>query len=342
MARSGGALVAVAVALAVAPALVAPGSARADAGLPRTLAAGPVLVRGTAEASPDALAAARDRVERLLARAPTVAANLARDHVEAHLFGRHEVVTDLPELRHLRGTRVAGVDFDHRYHGGRAYGRTVACGEENLLHAPSDPYPRGYEVCTHELAHLVFDIGLDGRTRLAVARRYRDAVDGEELWAGTYAAQDVSEFFAELSMKYVHAREALEAKDPETFALLDRIYRGVLAQGRNTRSVWKRAGAAAATTRGVPTTFIVENRSSRTVRVVEGTHPAPHVVAAGIVDSGATVSGTRIALVDEATRRVLLDVFADESPGIVRLDEATARAAAASDASPRFDAPFPL
>lgn len=63
----------------------------------------------------------------------------------------------------------------------------------------------------------------------------------EELWETDYALENADEFFAEMSQSYfcanpavpsfLHTRgincaDELEAYDPETFALIDQIYRG--------------------------------------------------------------------------------------------------------------------
>lgn len=139
-----------------------------------TLAAnGRVVVRASKDVRPEALRAAKERIDRVLSHAPRVAANLAREHVEVRIFTRSEGVASIPEFVHDKSTHVDGTDFEHRYWGGRAWGRLVACSEENLLALPLDPYPKNYDVCTHELAHVVLTLGVDSATQRLVARQYR-------------------------------------------------------------------------------------------------------------------------------------------------------------------------
>lgn len=186
-----------------------------------------------------AIEVAADRVASLLADCPGIAANLERAGAELHVIGEHEAVTDLPQYVHMRGVPFDGdATMDER---GRGYGGLHACtSEESLLELPSARHRDHRDVCSHELAHTVFAFGLDAALRARVEQRYRAAL-AEGLWPGAYAATNVHEFFAELTMWFVGSRGDfgaipgaragrtwLRGYDPASEALLTALYTGVL------------------------------------------------------------------------------------------------------------------
>jgi hypothetical protein len=121
----------------------------------------------------------------------------------------------------------------------------TACDERNLLKEPDDPYQRGrwpysQNICVHELAHTIMDVGLAPSDLERIDQRYA-AVQQEGLWSGDYAMKNPMEFWAVMSQFYFWAGpnapyyefhhiangpQALKNYDPQTFALLDSIYRG--------------------------------------------------------------------------------------------------------------------
>ncbi|MEQ1568265.1 MAG: hypothetical protein ABMA64_21680 [Myxococcota bacterium] len=195
-----------------------------------------VVIKAHASVPDAALLEAARRVDRLLAGCPTVVSNLERAGAELHLIGRDQAPSDLPMYRHLAGVvGRGGLTIDQR---ARGYGGLHACcDEDHLLGLPSARHRDGRDTCTHELAHTVLRFGLDAPTRERVGDRFAQA---SGRWAGAYAATNVDEFFAELSRWWVgpdhrpnHASPrppGLHALDPESFRLLDGIYRGELPQ----------------------------------------------------------------------------------------------------------------
>jgi hypothetical protein len=196
-----------------------------------------------------ALTAARERLEQMLRSNPSVSANLAAAGAALHIIGADQVPSDLPENRHLKGRPYEGtLTIDERTRG-TGGGLAASCGEENLLKFARDRY-EGRDVCVHEFAHTIYNVGIDEATRALFAARY-SAATARGLWSGTYAATNPDEFFAELSMWYfgthgdpgvlrrVERGSAwLAAYDPESFTLLDRFYRGLIP---GSQGIWPRA-----------------------------------------------------------------------------------------------------
>jgi len=187
----------------------------------------------------EALHAAYDRLALMLTNLAGVTSNLAAAGVELHVIGRHQVTTDLPEWRHDKGKPLEeynGLTRDERTRG--MGGRLVSCGEENLLRLERDKY-RGRDICVHEMAHSIRNLGLSKETVARFDRQYSRSL-GQGLWQGAYSATNPDEFFAELSMWYfgthgdLHMTGAkpangptgLKQYDPEAFRLFDDFYQG--------------------------------------------------------------------------------------------------------------------
>jgi alpha-glucosidase len=196
-----------------------------------------------------ALTAARERLEQMLRSNPSVSANLAAAGAELHIIGADQVPSDLPENRHFKGRPYEGtLTIDERTRG-TGGGLAASCGEENLLKFARDRY-EGRDVCVHEFAHTIYNVGVDEATRALFAARY-SAATARGLWNGTYAGTNPHEFFAELSMWYfgTHGDPGalrrvergpawLAAYDAESFALVERFYRGLIP---GNQGLWPRA-----------------------------------------------------------------------------------------------------
>jgi hypothetical protein len=197
-----------------------------------------VRIRAHAAVSEAAIDVAADRVGRLLAGCDGIRRNLEAAGAELHVIGKDQAVTDLPMYRHLAGVPFdGGLTMDER---GRGYGGLFACcAEESLLSLPTARHVDHRDVCSHEVAHTVLTFGLDDALRQRVADRWAAA---RPRWEGAYAATNAEELFAEATMWYVGSRgdfgslpspepgsDWLRAFDPETWALLDGIWRGAHA-----------------------------------------------------------------------------------------------------------------
>jgi hypothetical protein len=196
-----------------------------------------IRIRAHADVSEAAIDVAAERVRSLLGRCPGVTHNLEAAGAELHVIGKDQAVSDLPMYRHLAGVPFEGaLTIDQR---GRGYGGLFACcAEESLLALPTARHADHRDVCSHEVAHTVLTYGLDDLLRQRVTARWTEA---RPRWDGAYAGTNAEELFAEATMWYVGSRgdygtlpdpapgEAwLRAHDPETWALLDGIWRGVL------------------------------------------------------------------------------------------------------------------
>lgn len=162
----------------------------------RHVDAGGLPVVGSAKVSDNAIAEAAWIVGKMLGGKPEIVKAMAGQRVRVGVMAATEYTTDLPEHARLQ-TKLY---WDRRARGLGATPRNpvVSCGEENLLDHPGDPYPNE-NIFVHEFAHAIHGTGLnktdptfDGRLR----ESYRTAMD-RKLWANTYAATNVAEYWAE-------------------------------------------------------------------------------------------------------------------------------------------------
>ncbi|HEU5395909.1 MAG TPA: hypothetical protein VFV81_01990 [Verrucomicrobiae bacterium] len=179
------------------------------------------------------------RLSRQLAHLPMVRSNLIAAGVEVHLIGQHQVTSDLPEFRKLKGKPLPeykGETVDQRTRG--LGGRLTSCGEENLLKLPTDHY-FGRDILVHEFAHAIRNYGLPREVVARFNQQYQASL-AAGLWKGAYAGSNPDEYFAELTMWYfgthgdlnmtgpkpANGPEGLKNYDPKAFALFDDFYSG--------------------------------------------------------------------------------------------------------------------
>jgi alpha-glucosidase len=169
----------------------------------------------------------------------TILQKLRNSGVELHIIGRDQVTTDLPEWRQDKGKPLPeyhGQTRDERTRG--MGGRLVSCGEENLLRLAKDRY-RGRDICVHEFAHVIRNIGMNAQLRARFDAQFQKSLE-QGHWVGAYAGSNANEYFAELSMWYFgthgdlgmkgpkpqNGPEGLKAYDPEAYTLFEEFYRG--------------------------------------------------------------------------------------------------------------------
>jgi alpha-glucosidase len=196
-----------------------------------------IPIKAPAEVDDKALFEARHRMDQELKHLPNARFNLKMVGAEMHIIGKDQNTSDLPEWRSARGKPFDGkLTIDERTRG--MGGLMTSCGEENLLKLQKDRY-FGRDICTHEFAHCIQDYGLSDDVREKIKGQFKRSTDAG-LWKGSYAATNVSEFFAELTMWYfgTHGdmnmtgikpgvgRDGLKAYDPEAYKLLDDLYSG--------------------------------------------------------------------------------------------------------------------
>jgi alpha-glucosidase len=207
-----------------------------------------IPIKAHAVVSDEALYAARARLSTMLQHLPDLVTNLVAAKVALHIIGKDQVTTDLPEWQHDKGKRLReynGLTRDQRTRG--MGGRLVSCGEENLLKLEKDRY-RGRDICVHEFAHAVRNLGMSRELHEQFDAQYRRSL-GKGLWVKGYAASNPDEFFAELTMWYFGTHgdlnmnepkprdgpEGLKEYDPEAFTLFDDFYQGRMALAQQTR-----------------------------------------------------------------------------------------------------------
>lgn len=196
-----------------------------------------IPIKAPAEVDDKALFEARRRMDQELKHLPNAIYNLKMAGAELHIIGKDQNTSDLPEWRHAKGKPFDGKQtIDERTRG--MGGLMTSCGEENLLNLPKDRY-LGRDICAHEFAHCIQDHGLSDNVRELIETQFKRSTEAG-LWKGAYAATNVSEYFAELTMWYfgthgdmnmtgakpAFGREGLKAYDPEAYKLLDDLYSG--------------------------------------------------------------------------------------------------------------------
>lgn len=213
--------------------------------LAKVVTNGPVDVTGDQSVPDAALSAANKILQAMLQHRPDIVTTLRNEGTFTVVASRNEHICDLPyfsqygsSLCQQYGEGGAGGTLDHPI---------TACDEKNLLAEPDDLYQRGrgvfsQNICVHELAHTIMNVGLSQTDRDRIISRYQVAKQ-EGLWAaGDYAMTNEFEFWAVMSQFYFWAGpnstysptfthvangpDALKQYDPATFALIDSIYRG--------------------------------------------------------------------------------------------------------------------
>ncbi len=205
-----------------------------------------ILIKAPSVVSNEAMYVAFDRISRETKNLPMVISNLAAAGAELHIVGRNQVTTDLPEWRqdkHVCLDEYNGLTRDQRTRG--MGGLLTSCGEENLLNLPADHY-HGRDICLHEFAHDIEEVGMDP----AVRKRFDDQYEKSKakgLWLNSYAGSNNEEYFAELTMWYFgthgdltmtgpkpkNGPEGLKEYDPDAYALFDDFYSGRIPVGQS-------------------------------------------------------------------------------------------------------------
>jgi hypothetical protein len=208
-----------------------------------------IPIKASAVVSDTAMYEAYRRVSLLLTnfvvRQPMLISNLVSSGVELHIIGVHQVTSDLPEFRDLKGKPLPeynGLTIDQRTRG--MGGQLASCGEENLLKLKTDHY-YGRDICAHEFAHAIRNCGMPLAVIERFNQQYRRSLD-KGLWKGAYSASNGDEFFSELTMWYFgthgdlnmtgpkpeNGPEGFKKYDPETYALFDDFYSGRIPIGK--------------------------------------------------------------------------------------------------------------
>jgi hypothetical protein len=204
---------------------------------------GPLYTTASASVSPVALEEAAYMLFAMLAHRADVIERLRDAGALTVVFGAAEGICDLPYFAPLAGTPLCANSPGGR---GGVPGRPVtACSEKNVLAHPEDEFgrgsrPEGENVCVHELAHTVMNIGLTEQDRVRIRDRFDKVKEGRK-WDDDFALENADEFFAEMSQVYfcanpdvpaflhthgVNCASELRTYDLPTYEMIDEIYRG--------------------------------------------------------------------------------------------------------------------
>ncbi len=210
------------------------------------LDAGGLPVVAAAQVSDEALRQAARLVDEMLANRDDLRSTIAARNVRFAIMAESSGLTDLPEFRDMKGEvePLTGIDWDERVRGGGVgptdYRPVLVIAEENLLCYSSDVFPNE-DIAVHEIAHTILNMGIERQPgglhfRARLARAYRDSLDAG-LWAHTYAATNVDEYWAEGVQSWfglndppgpihndINTRDELESYDPNLAALLVEVF----------------------------------------------------------------------------------------------------------------------
>ena len=226
------------------PLLPPPGSLGLDPFYKKYLDADGLPIVSSAEVPDAALFRARDIIDEMLVNRPDLRATIAEMGVRVAIMAELEVTTDIPEHSDLYEA-FPSTDWNARARGLSAtrVRPATSAAEENLLCYGDDVY-RNEDILVHEFAHTVLQMGVEQqpkgtafRTRLESA--YEDALDAG-LWAGTYAAENTDEYWAEAVQSWfgvndwaiptngihnhINTRHELEAYDPRIADLIEEVF----------------------------------------------------------------------------------------------------------------------
>lgn len=190
----------------------------------------------------EALLAAREIVERMLAKRPELAKPMIERHLRVAIMARSENTLDIPEHSDLQKA-FPQTDWNKRARGlGATVERPCVSGaEENLLGLPGDRY-KGESILIHEFGHTVLNFGVEPLDRM-FRGRVQQAFDKSKgtAWKNTYAASNLDEYWAEGVQSWfdcnqkgpsggngVHNdlwnHESLRKTDPDLYALLAEVF----------------------------------------------------------------------------------------------------------------------
>lgn len=204
-----------------------------------------VLILSSEKVTQNAHVAAGRIVEMMLKNNSAITNRLVEAKASINIFADDEKVSDLPEMRSLKGSKTFdGRDRDDICGTGGVPGRplTTIC-EKNLLKKSNDPYFGKEDICTHEFAHTIMNVGFSAEQKAEVERLYQQAKsknlyrrsDGKT----SYEMEDSQEFFAVLSGIWfksydkespIHTpelsdKESIKKTYPEMYDFLNSIYK---------------------------------------------------------------------------------------------------------------------
>jgi hypothetical protein len=206
---------------------------------------GPVYVTGDKSVPTAALNAANNILKVMLKHRPDIVDALIKQGTFTAVASRNEHICDLPYFSQSDSSSC------QKYGDGGAGGTLnhpiTACDEKNLVAEPDDPYqrgrgPYGQDICVHELAHTIMNVGLSQADRDRIYQGFLAAKQSGHWGTDDYAMSNEEEFWAVMSQFYFSAgpsepyspsfsrvangASGLKQYDPAIFELVDSIYQG--------------------------------------------------------------------------------------------------------------------
>lgn len=189
----------------------------------------------SANVAPEALINARAIIDEMLANRPDLSQTIANEGGRVVVIAESEVITDIPELRHLHNWDVRRAAL-HRV----PKGPLISMWEPNLLCSAADVFP-DEDLLVHEFAHMVLLYGVEKQSegwtfKSEVERAYHSA-RGAGLWKHTYAASNTDEYWAEGVQSWfglnnppgpihndINGRTEIEEYDPVLAGLIQEVF----------------------------------------------------------------------------------------------------------------------
>lgn len=202
-----------------------------------------IYVTGSANVSWEALEAVGEMIDTMLMYRPDIVDTLRSYGAFYSVFARNETQCDIPyfeDWHHLPNYCLGGGAAGFKDN------PTAMCSERNALGLSNDLFNRGKDhgenVCLHEMAHLVMNVGMSDSDVNEIHIRYEEVMNGD-LWtkangSPTYARENADEFWAELTQVYFNANysidfhthngingsDQLKEYDPKSFSLINNTY----------------------------------------------------------------------------------------------------------------------
>ena len=214
-----------------------------DAFYGKYLDAGGLPIIASVQVPDEALVQVKRLVEEILGNRSDILVQFRENNVRVAVMVEASGVTELPELSDLYEF-FPDTDWDERIRGG-GVGPTfarpaVAIAEEHLLCYDSDVF-RFEDIFVHEFAHGVLNMGVE---LLPGGREFRERLESAYqrametgLWAGTYAATNADEYWAEGVQSWfdlndppgpihneINTRTELGNYDPTLAALIGEVF----------------------------------------------------------------------------------------------------------------------